>query len=42
MVWAHEIDDDAQVAMAAMMGAPTVMVEKLPGGKEVVDAFLAL
>ena len=38
MVSAHEIDDDAQVAMAAMMGAPTVMVEKLPSGKEVVDA----
>ncbi len=42
MVSAEEIDDDAQVAMAAMMGAPTVMVEKLPSGKEVVDAFLAL
>ena len=42
MVSAHEIDDDAQVAMAAMMGAPTVMVEKLPSGKEVVDAFRAL
>jgi DUF917 family protein len=42
MVSADEIDDDSQVAMAAMMGAPTVMVEKLPSGKEVVDAFLAL
>src|ERR1700716_2623041 len=42
MVSADEIADDAQVAMAAMMGAPTVMVEKLPSGKEVVDAFLAL
>src|SRR5258707_4694198 len=42
MVSADEIDDDAQVAMAAMMGAPTVMVEKLPSGKEVVEAFLAL
>jgi DUF917 family protein len=42
MVSADEIDDSAQVAMAAMMGAPTVMVEKLPSGKEVVEAFLAL
>jgi uncharacterized protein len=42
MVSADEIDDEAQVAMAAMMGAPTVMVEKLPSGKEVVEAFLAL
>ncbi len=42
MVSADEIDDQAQVAMAAMMGAPTVMVEKLPSGKEVVEAFLAL
>ena len=32
MVSADEIEDDAQVAMAAMMGAPTVMVEKLPSG----------
>jgi uncharacterized protein len=42
MVSADEIEDDAQVAMAAMMGAPTVMVEKLPSGREVVEAFLAL
>lgn len=38
----EEIDDDALVAQTAMMGAPTVMVEKLPNGREIVSAFLAL
>ncbi len=33
-------DDDLSVAIA-MMGAPTVMVEKMPGGNECVDAFNA-
>jgi DUF917 family protein len=37
-----EIEDDSMVAMSAMMGAPTVMVEKLPNGREIVNAFLAL
>jgi DUF917 family protein len=37
-----EIPDDCFVAASAMMGAPTVMVEKLPRGQEIVDAFLAL
>jgi len=34
-----EVDDDALVITAAMMGAPTVMVEKLPRGDEIVRAF---
>src|SRR5262249_7171600 len=37
-----EIPDDCLVAQSAMMGAPTVMVEKLPNGREIVSAFLAL
>jgi DUF917 family protein len=42
LVTPDEIDDDCLVAQSAMMGAPTVMVEKLPKGTEIVDAFLAL
>lgn len=34
-----EVDDDALVIPAGMMGAPTVMVEKLPHGNEIVHAF---
>ena len=33
------VPDDAWIIPTAMMGAPTVMVEKLPGGTEVVEAF---
>lgn len=42
LVTADEIDDDCLVVPTAMMGAPTVMVEKLPSGRELADAFLAL
>src|SRR4051794_20925165 len=42
LVDAQEIPDDAVVVQSAMMGAPTVMVEKLPRGDEVVNAFTAL
>lgn len=35
----HELDPDAVIIPAAMMGAPTVMVEKLPSGTEVGLAF---
>lgn len=35
----EELADDALVVTAAMMGAPTVMVEKLPQGQEIVTAF---
>ncbi|MCW3002095.1 MAG: hypothetical protein JWQ20_1393 [Conexibacter sp.] len=37
-----EVPDDAFVIPSAMMGAPTVMVEKLPSGREVELAFRKL
>jgi DUF917 family protein len=37
-----ELDDDDIVIPSAMMGAPTVMVEKIPRGEEIVNAFKAL
>ena len=37
-----ELADDALVVPAAMMGAPTVMVEKLPQGDELTLAFTKL
>jgi hypothetical protein len=37
-----ELDDDDLVVPSAMMGAPTVMVEKIPRGDEIVTAFKAL
>ena len=37
-----EVDDDALIVPSAMMGAPTVMVEKIPSGKEIIHAFTAL
>ncbi len=37
-----EVPDDAVCAMSAIMGAPTVLVEKLPGGHEQLRAFRAL
>jgi uncharacterized protein len=42
MIEVSELQDDELLAPAAMMGAPTVMVEKLPRGDEIVDAFEAL
>jgi len=39
LVSADEVPDDALVVQSAMMGAPTVMVEKLPAGDEIVRAF---
>ena len=38
----EEVPDDALVVPAAMMGAPTIMVEKVPAGNEIVVAFRAL
>lgn len=38
----EEVPDDALVVPSAMMGAPTVMVEKIPSGDEAVAAFKAL
>ncbi|MCD6032282.1 MAG: hypothetical protein K0S78_4464, partial [Thermomicrobiales bacterium] len=37
-----ELADDDIVVPTAMMGAPTVMVEKIPRGEEIVTAFKAL
>lgn len=37
-----EVPDDALVVPSAMMGAPTVMVEKIPSGEEAVAAFEAI
>lgn len=37
-----EVPDDVLVAMSAIMGAPTVMIEKLPAGDELIRAFEAL
>lgn len=37
-----ELDDDALVVPAAMMGAPTIMVEKLAAGEEILAAVDAL
>ncbi|GAC1535268.1 MAG: DUF917 domain-containing protein [Herpetosiphon sp.] len=34
-----EVADDDLIVPTAMMGAPTVMVEKLPSGEEIVQAF---
>jgi DUF917 family protein len=42
LVSVDEVPDDAFVVPSAMMGAPTVMVEKLPRGTEVIRAFQAL
>ncbi len=42
MVSVEELDDDSLIACSAMMGAPTVMVEKIPSGEEIVTAFRAL
>ena len=42
VVSVDEVPADARVVMVAMMGAPTVMVEKLPSVDEVVTAVRAL
>jgi uncharacterized protein len=34
-----EVPDDALVVPSAMMGAPTVMIEKAPSGEEAISAF---
>lgn len=41
LVTIDEVDDDEMSVAIAMMGAPTVMVEKMPGGEECVSAFYA-
>lgn len=38
----EELEDDDLVVPSAMMGAPTVMVEKIPSGEEAIESFKAL
>jgi DUF917 family protein len=42
LIGLDEVTDDDLVVPAAMMGAPTVIVEKLPRGTEIIDAFQGL
>ncbi|MBU6351548.1 MAG: DUF917 domain-containing protein [Chloroflexi bacterium] len=42
LVSLEEVDDDDWSVAIAMMGAPTVMVEKIPGGKEAEHAFRSI
>ena len=42
LVTLDEVDDDDVSVCIAMMGAPTVMVEKMPGGEECVQAFRSM
>jgi hypothetical protein len=42
MIEMSDLKDDDLVVPAAMMGAPTVMLEKLPRGDEIVGAFEGL
>jgi len=42
LVSPDEVEDGALIALSFMMGAPTVMVEKIPNGTELVTAFLGL
>jgi hypothetical protein len=42
MIDVEELDDDVLIASCAMMGAPTVMLEKIPQGDEIVIAFRKL
>lgn len=34
-----ELDDDDLIVPTAMMGAPTVMIEKMPNGDDIINAF---
>ncbi|WP_373893731.1 DUF917 domain-containing protein [Virgibacillus sp. CBA3643] len=38
----QELEDDDMVVPSAMMGAPTVMVEKIPSGEEAIASFTSL
>jgi DUF917 family protein len=42
LIGLKEVPDRALVIASAMMGAPTVFIEKVPSGDEAVAAFLAL
>lgn len=42
MISPEEVPDDAIVVPSSMMGAPTILVEKIPGGTEATATFEAL
>lgn len=42
LVDVDDLDDDALIVPTAMMGAPTIFLEKIPNGDEFVNAFEAL
>ena len=42
LIEVDEIDDDSLAATCGVMGAPTVFIEKIPNGDEIVRAFQAL
>ena len=42
MIAPEDLPDDALVLPVGMMGAPTVMVEKIPSGREVLDTLATL
>ncbi len=42
LIGIDEVPDDALVVPTAMMGAPTVIVEKIPSGKEILSSFDSL
>ncbi|WP_221565915.1 DUF917 domain-containing protein [Alkalihalobacillus sp. TS-13] len=42
LISVDEVPDDALIVPSAMMGAPTVMIEKVPSGEEAIGAFEAL
>src|SRR4030095_1635600 len=42
LVDVESVDDDAFLAPFGMMGAPTVIIEKIPNGAEMVEALRAL
>jgi DUF917 family protein len=42
LISADEVPDDALVVPSGMMGAPTVIVEKIPNGEEAIGAFNGL
>ena len=39
LISCDELDDDALIVPVAMMGAPTVLIEKVPSGEELIAAF---
>lgn len=42
LITVDELDDDALICCSAGMGAPTVMIEKIDSGEEIIAAFKAL